>query len=1574
MSNSKIRIIGLAALSIMLFVMVAPHQLAVAQTATPVFINEIHYDNESTDTGEAIEIAGPASTDLSVYSLVLYNGSNGAVYNTIALTGIIPNQENGFGTVNFLFPPNGLQNGEPDGIALAQGSTLIQFLSYEGTFTAVGGVADGVLSTDIGVQESGSTQVGESLQLTGTGTVYEDFSWTGPIANTYDAVNTGQSFAQVGDAAPTVASTTPADGATDVPVDSNVIIEFSEAVDVTGTWFDLTCTTSGSVTATATGGPVTFTLDPDSDLANSETCTLTVFASQVTDQDSDDPPNGMDADFQAAFTTESAAPSGGWVINEIHADPDGSIAGDANGDGVREASADEFVEVVNNTGADVDISGWTLSDNDTPTVFTFPNGTVIPDQCAIVLFGGGTPAGSFGGAFVFTDDGTIGTGLGNSGDDIIFTDGTNTIATASYGSEGGDNQSLTRDPDITGSDSPFTKHTSAAGANGALFSPGTQVDGTPFPGCTVPVPTLLLSEIVVTPTAGEFVEIYNPNGFAVDLSDVYLTDATFANGGTYYYNIVTGSNAGGGGFGDFHARFPDGASIGAGEYQTVALAGSAGFIATYGIAPTYELFDDASNDGEQVMREALPGSINNQGGLTNSGEVVVLYTWNGQSDLVTDLDYAVWGDKDEAVDKSGVSIDGPDADSDPSTYLADTPIASQDVIAGGSHSGGNAWQREDLTEGNEVKTGGNGAAGHDETSEDLSATWCEFTPTPGAESVCEPVTPPLNCVDTYTFTFLHEIQGSGATTPLFGQEVIVEAVVVGDFQANDGDATDLAGFYIQEEDSQADGDPNTSEGLFVYDFLNSAVDVQPGDLVRVRGISTEFQDQTQIDVTNGAVVVCSSDQAGLVTPTPITFPLPNGQADLEALEGMLVTPAQPMTVIEYFNLDRFGVVDVATERLEQPTDAAEPGAAAAAIAEFNDARRIRLDDGSQTQNPFPVTLPDGQLDYSDAFGGGDTLDNIVGVLSWIRPFPGGTADSYAIQLTQLPTFTDSNPRPAAPNVGGDLNVVGFNVLNYFTTLGSRGADTPAEFAKQRDKIVAALLEMDADVVGLIEIENNFAAGSASAVADLVDGLNAAAGAGTYAYIDPGANVGTDEITVAIIYQPASVTPVGNLAILDTADFVNPFGAADARNRPALAQTFAQNGTGERFTVVVNHFKSKGSSDIGGICTDGNPANDLPDCDQGDGQGYFNATRTAAAQALVDWLATDPTNSGDPDVLLVGDYNAYAQEDPIDVLVNAGYADLLAAFNGDDVYTYVFDGTTGYLDYGFASQTLLEQVVDTKPWNINSDEPDAFEYNEDFDAPGNLPLWYAPTPYRSSDHDPVIVGLLLESGPRVERFLLVDSRSDTVIGELMDGDTVNLAEYPFINVVAVTDPTTVGSVLFTVNGAPERIENVVPYALAGDNNGNYRHWRIDPGTYTIEATPFSEQRAGGDAGTPKAITINIIDFVPPPVVTGFLLVDADTDQVIGPVNDGDTIDLSQYGRINLVAVASDNTESVVFELNGRVARVENVAPYAIAGDNNGNYRPWRIDAGVYTIEATPYTGNGRSGVAGDTQAITITLVE
>lgn len=155
----------------------------------------VHYDPTGTDSGEFIEIAGPAGTDLTGWSVVLYNGSTGLQYDSDALSGLIPDQQNGFGTVVVNYPTNGIQNGAPDGIALFDGSTVLQFISYEGVFIALDGPAIGTASIDIGVSELGAA-LGSSLQLTGAGQVYEDFSWTAGSPNTAGAVNLGQRFVE----------------------------------------------------------------------------------------------------------------------------------------------------------------------------------------------------------------------------------------------------------------------------------------------------------------------------------------------------------------------------------------------------------------------------------------------------------------------------------------------------------------------------------------------------------------------------------------------------------------------------------------------------------------------------------------------------------------------------------------------------------------------------------------------------------------------------------------------------------------------------------------------------------------------------------------------------------------------------------------------------------------------------------------------------------------------------------------------------------------------------------------------------------------------------------------------------------------------------------------------------------------------------------------------------------------------------------------------------------------------------------------------------------------------------------
>lgn len=568
------------------------------------------------------------------------------------------------------------------------------------------------------------------------------------------------------------------------------------------------------------------------------------------------------------------------------------------------------------------------------------------------------------------------------------------------------------------------------------------------------------------------------------------------------------------------------------------------------------------------------------------------------------------------------------------------------------------------------------------------------------------------------------VQGPGDASPLVGREVVIEGIVVGDFLARDDDplAGDLDGFHLEEEAADRDDDPATSEGVFVY--APGGADVEPGRVVRVRGRVTEFEGLTELVDVDG-IVACGREALPL---TDVTLPLA-APGELERYEGMRVRLPQELVIAEYFDFDRYGEIVLARpaegrDRPYVPTAFVAPDAARD-VHEAQELRRVPLDDGRASENPYPARHPDGgRFTAGHGFRGGDVIADVIGIVD-------GSFDRHRIQPTTGARHETRNPRPAAPDVGGELRVASFNVLNYFTTLGSRGADTPEALERQRAKIVAAARGLDADVLALVEIENDPAA-----LVDVVDALNETAGAGTYAPIRTGP-IGGDEIRVAIAYRPGAVTPVGEPAVLDAATFLDPAGTGVARNRPALAQTFRSVAGGGEVTVVVNHLKSRGSS-----C---GPGDDDPV------QGACNLTRTRAADALLSWLRTDPTGAGDPDLLLLGDYNAYDEEAPIARLL-AGFdgergggddlVDLLERHGGEFVYTYVFDGRFGHLDHALASPSLAGQVTGAAPWHVNADEPDLLDYDTTFDDPRHAEL-YAPTPFRSSDHDPILVGLDLE---------------------------------------------------------------------------------------------------------------------------------------------------------------------------------------------------------------------------------------
>ncbi|NDU74310.1 ExeM/NucH family extracellular endonuclease [Actinomadura sp. DSM 109109] len=519
-----------------------------------------------------------------------------------------------------------------------------------------------------------------------------------------------------------------------------------------------------------------------------------------------------------------------------------------------------------------------------------------------------------------------------------------------------------------------------------------------------------------------------------------------------------------------------------------------------------------------------------------------------------------------------------------------------------------------------------------------------------------------------------EIQGSGGATPLAGRTVRVEGVVTADFQRAD----QLRGFFVQ--DPTPDADPRTSDGLFVY----STTDVAVGDRVLVTGKAVEYNGLTELSPVS-VVDVCGRGKAA---PASVRLPL-RGGADLERYEGMLLRFGQRLTATETYQLGRYGQVTVsAGGRLFQPTDG--HGATQAG----NDARRLLVDDGSNVQNPATIPYTDPRV-----LRIGDATTGLTGVLTY-------QFGAYALQPTRPARFDGRNPPPQRPrNVGGDVRVASFNTLNWFTTLGRRGADTAEEQERQLAKLTAALRGLNADVVGLMEVENN----GDTAVGALVERLNRQAGAGTYAWVRH-PHPGTDEIHVALIYRPSRVAPAGGARSSQDPVF----------DRPPLVQAFRPRAGGTAFTMIVNHLKSKGCGDATG-----------PDQDQGDGQGCYNARRTAQARAVAALAGAVPNP------LVVGDLNAYTAEDPVKVLTGAGLVGQTQRFvRPGERYSYVFDGQSGELDHALAGRALSRRVTGATIWHVNSDEPGFLDYNTEF----NPPAFYRPDAFRSSDHDPVLLGL------------------------------------------------------------------------------------------------------------------------------------------------------------------------------------------------------------------------------------------
>lgn len=273
-----------------------------------VFINEIHYDTPGTDANESVEVVATGGEDLTLYRIVLYNGSGGAQYDDKPVPAgaqVTCGSTVRVGTINFTALGGQIQNGAPDGLALVgPGNTVVQFLSYEGAFTATNGPAQGMLSVDIGVSEDNIGPLGQSLQLAGNGSSYAQFAWQGEATSTFDACNNGQTFVPAGDNPPAIVSTTPTEGATGVAVTAPIVLNFSEpvAMDVAGV--ALVCGNPQPLTISGSGASRTLT--PDTALPFSASCSLTVLAAAVTDLDGNLDP--LAADFVLNFSTGADNP------------------------------------------------------------------------------------------------------------------------------------------------------------------------------------------------------------------------------------------------------------------------------------------------------------------------------------------------------------------------------------------------------------------------------------------------------------------------------------------------------------------------------------------------------------------------------------------------------------------------------------------------------------------------------------------------------------------------------------------------------------------------------------------------------------------------------------------------------------------------------------------------------------------------------------------------------------------------------------------------------------------------------------------------------------------------------------------------------------------------------------------------------------------------------------------------------------------------------------------------------------------------------------------------------------------
>ena len=687
---------------------------------------------------------------------------------------------------------------------------------------------------------------------------------------------------------------------------------------------------------------------------------------------------------------------------------------------------------------------------------------------------------------------------------------------------------------------------------------------------------------------------------------------------------------------------------------------------------TGDTYGDFANGSWQAAAAETPGLVNT--GQTFSATVLPNATCPADF-AITEGDGAIKAlsasDADgTVVDISAVTVP------DPSGHIHVT-----DLVAA---SGVGATATANLT----VDGGGDVPAGVYEV--EITATNDDGSPEIGTCSVTITVYPT-------ELTPVYDIQGDGSDSPLEGEWVRTFGVVTAEFQTVGG-----GGFFLQDPDGDADTD--TSDGIFVE--ADDPFGVSAGAMVEVLGFVEENFGQTQITDVQEVLI----NGADAVAATAVVPPF---QDAMEKYEGMLVSFADKLYVSDNFNLHRRGEIWLTAGGAPiQPSDEIDAGTTAMHdLAEMNIENTIGLDDGA-SGTPDPIPFIHGAAPGTLRIG--DYTDDLVGVVTY-------SFGNFEIWPTDV-SFDVGNPRPAVPDVGGDVKIGGFNVLNYWTTLGERGAGDAGQLAAQTSKLVDAIRGLGAAVVALQEVENDAAH---LPITTLVAALNDAETGSPWSWIGELDYYNAYVIRNEIIYRNDRVVPYGDpVTIADAVFDTIPDGRDNPLGRPPIAQTFMYGL--EKFTVVSVHLKSKSSSVETGA-----------DEDQSDGQAAWNATRVLQAAAVLDFVDDIVADTGDPDVIVMGDMNAYMEEDPIYEL-ETELVNLLKIYD-EDGWSYQFFPSfawpfagRGNLDHAFATWDASFKVTGAAAWNINADEP---RYLDWFD-----PTTLAPNGFRSSDHDPILVGL------------------------------------------------------------------------------------------------------------------------------------------------------------------------------------------------------------------------------------------